>query len=527
MELCRVRTDVLVIGGGLAGLSAALELRTEGWDVLIVSKGKVGRSGNTVMTRNSMAAVIEEGPATGTVREHVEDTLAGGSYINDSNLVETLAEKAGQAIERLVGWGVPFIRENGKIAVKGSPGHRARRLITVDASMLRSTYTAGLALSLPLAKKLEASSTKFVDGLLITGLVSRKGQVCGAVGLSKRGAEAWLIEAKVVILAGGGAGQLYPLTTNAGDVTGDGYVLGHRAGAEVIGLEFIQFHPTVTIGQGKEVMSTAPFGDGAVLRNHLGEAFMGRYSAQGDMATRDVMARAIDAEIKAGRGTERGGVFVDFSKVPEAKMLREYAPIYSRIRGAKSIEVGTAAHFMMGGLVIDRGGHTGIPGLYACGEVAGGVHGANRLAGNALTEAVVFGIEAARQVLHDGIWPVGSLGISEFEEVFRESGVHPGLNLPITTEAGDSPLEELEAMKKNLRTVMGAQVGLVRSENGLGKAAKAIERLRSELEGYAPADYKALLTWQELKLMAEAASLIAKAARERKDSLGAHYRLEV
>lgn len=521
-----MRTDALVIGGGLAGLSAGLELQRLGWNAVMLSKGKIARSGNTIMTRNSMAAVLEESRETGTIQEHVEDTLVGGVHLNDLTLVETLAENSGPAIRQLQAWGVPFISEKTRILSKGSPGHRARRLVTVDASPIRSTHTAGLALTLPLGRRLEDAGATLLDGIMVIRLLKRDGQVCGAIGLSKGRQEAWVIEARIVILASGGAGQLYPLTTNAGDVTGDGYALGYRAGTTFRDLEFVQFHPTVTIGPVKEVMSTAPFGDGAVLRNKLGEAFMSRYSPKADMATRDVMARAIDAEIKAGRSAEQGGVFLDFSAVPEAKMLREYAPIHSRLKGKTSIEIGTAAHFMMGGIVIDRGGRTGIPGLYACGEVAGGVHGANRLAGNALTEAVVFGIKVARQAVRDGIWQVGSLGNSEYKEIFAESGIRLGADLPIVEGAGYSSQVEVEGLKKNLRTVMGAQVGLVRTENGLLDAKDRIERLRAELEGYAPADYKTLLAWQELKFMAEAASLIAKAAWERKESLGAHYRMD-
>ncbi|KLU60716.1 L-aspartate oxidase [Peptococcaceae bacterium CEB3] len=552
MELRHLRTHALIIGGGLAGLSAALELRSEGKDVIVVSKGKIGRSGNTIMAKNSMAAVLPGRSETGTILEHVEDTLSGGSYLNDSALVEVLARRAVDGIRRLITWGVPFIRERGEIVVKGSPGHRMKRLLSVDASRVKSTHTEGLALSEPIRQRLEKSGAILLDWILITCLLKKDGQVCGAYGLAKDRPEVWVIEAKAVILANGGAGQVYPLTTNAGDVTGDGYALGYQAGAKVRDLEFIQFHPTVTMGQGKEVLSTAPFGDGAVLRNNLGEAFMSRYSSQADMATRDVMARAIDSELKAGRGTERGGVFVDFSSVPEKKMLREYAPIHNRLKGKTNIEVGTAAHFMMGGIIIDRGGYTGIPGLYACGEVAGGVHGANRLAGNALTEAVVFGIEAARQAANDATPTVKHLESQELEKILAESGIRLGEDIPWkkaeppeaaetvgieevagaveTASVKQSDLAEtlsrsdLEGFKRTLRTVMGVHVGLVRSEKGLLEAKERIGEINAKLLAYTPDNYKDLIAWQELKLTVQTAGLISEAAWKRKGSIGAHYR---
>ncbi|MHB1651337.1 MAG: L-aspartate oxidase [Desulfitobacteriaceae bacterium] len=530
MDVSRMQTDALVIGGGLAGLSAALELRRNGWDVIIVSKGKIGLSGNTIMTRNSMAAVLEEGPDSGTIMEHVEDTLSGGAYLNDPKLVRQLATKAREGISQLEMWGVPFIREDGHIAVKGSPGHCRRRLVTVDASHLRSTYTAGLALSMPLLERVKESGAKLLDGILITRLLKKNGQVCGACGLDRNRSLAWAFESRVVILAGGGAGQLYPLTTNAGDVSGDSYALAHQAGATVRDMEFIQFHPTVTLGSGKEVLSTAPFSDGAVLRNSLGEAFMIRYSPQGDMATRDVMARAIYEEIKSGRGTERGGVYVDFGMVPQEKMLREYAPINSRLKGARTVEVGTAAHFMMGGIVIDEGGRTGVPGLLACGEVTGGLHGANRLAGNALTEAVVFGIEAGRQAMLNLPTEVGSLGLEELEVAFTEDGIFLKRNLPAEMEIEKDNIGkehgDLLAIKKELRSLMGLHVGLVRSGQGLSMAKVRLGEFQSYLENYQAQSYTALLAYQQLKLMVKTASLITEAAWLRKESLGAHYRSE-
>lgn len=531
VDISRIQTNVLIIGGGMAGLSAALELRKNGCEVTIVSKGKVGLSGNTIMTRNSLAAVLEEGADTGTIMEHVEDTLIGGLYLNDQKLVKQLATKARQGIQQLELWGVQFIKQDGKIAVKGSPGHRRRRIVSVESSQLRSTHTAGLAISKPLLERVMESGVQLLNGILITRLLKKNGQVCGACGLDRNHSKAWSFEAQAVILAGGGAGQLYPLTTNAGDVSGDGYAIGHQAGASLRDMEFIQFHPTVTLGPGKEVLSTAPFGDGAVLRNNLREAFMFRYSPKGDMVTRDVMARAIYEEINSGRGTERGGVFVDFSAVAQEKMLKEYAPIHSRLNGASTIEVGIAAHFMMGGVVIDEHCQTGIPGLLACGEVVGGLHGANRLAGNALTEAIVYGIEAGQQAMKNLPTEVSSFTSQELETVFNEDGIPLRQDFPMELELAKEGMTGIVSgglmpFKKELRSLMGQYVGLVRSERGLSKATVRISEIQRYLENYQASTYPELLASQQLKLMVKTASLITEAALARKESLGAHNRSE-
>ncbi|MDI6813638.1 MAG: FAD-dependent oxidoreductase [Desulfitobacteriaceae bacterium] len=530
MELTRVQTDALVIGGGLAGLSAALELRARGWDVTIVSKGKVGQSGNTIMTRNSMAAVLVEAPTSGTVIEHVQDTLVGGAYLNDRELVRKLAAKAEEGIKSLERWGVPFLRQDGRISSKGSPGHGRERIVTVDARHLRSTHNAGLALSLPLLEKAKEAGVTLLNGILITGLLKQDGTVGGAYGLDRSKPQAWVFESRVVILASGGVGKLYPLTTNAGDVSGDGYALGYLAGAKVRDMEFIQFHPTVSMVASKEVLSTAPLSAGAVLRNKLGDAFMTRYSPEGDMATRDVMARAVYEEIKSGRGSDNGGVYVDYSQVSPAKMAKEYEPIQRRLNGRSTIEVGTAAHFMMGGIVIDEFGRTGVPGLYACGEVTGGVHGANRLAGNALTEAVVFGIEAGRHAgssRDPGASVPSTLKFTEIEQLLAQDGIYLRHDLPRVAEGNDVQAEpSLDGIKREMRSLMGLNVGIVRSGPGLWHTKEKLGQFQTYLQTYPCRRYSELLALSQLKLMILTALLITEAAWERQESLGAHYRVD-
>lgn len=260
---------------------------------------------------------------------------------------------------------------------------------------------------------------------------------------------------------------------------------------------------------------------------------MVRYSPQGDMAARDVMARAVYEEINSGRGSERGGVYVDFSQVPPSKMAREYEPIQRRLNGSTTVEVGTAAHFMMGGIVIDECGRTGVPGLYACGEVTGGVHGANRLAGNALTEAVVFGLAAGRHAgedLKNALLdrPQGSERIhgllewAEIERLLAEDGIFlKQANLMRNTEG-----LSLDVIKKEMRTLMGLHVGIVRSGSGLMQAKEKLSQFEAYLKTYSCQEYGDLLALRQLRLILLTAKLITEAAWKRPESLGAHYRVD-
>lgn len=519
METIRMEADVLVIGGGLAGLSAALRVKECGCRVVIVSKGKVGRSGNTIMTRNSMAAVMDPNDEE-DIKQHLQDTLAGGSYLNDPGLVEILARGARDAINWLIKSGVRFVQDNGGLMIKGSPGHAARRIVTVDPSAAASYRTAGTAMSVPLLGKVLQAKIPALENVLVTGLAVNNGRVTGAYGFDRGRERFAAVGAKAVILAGGGAGRLYSLTTNAGDVTGDSYALARLAGARLRDMEFIQFHPVVSVESPRMVFSTAPLADGAVLRNRLGEDFMPRYAAQGSMATRDVMARAIFTEITGGRGGEHGGVFIDFSGIPSGTMDAKYRDVLEYLRGRKKVEVAPAAHFTMGGVVIDEHCRTTVPGLYACGEAAGGVHGANRLAGNALTEAVVFGLlageKAAREVRevdsHDSL-PL------DVNETTTHGKIPPGGFTAAPADRGTV----FDALARELREIMTRHVGLVRYKKGLQEAGQRLTELRQRLEAGEIKSYRDFTGYQQVKLMLAAAGTIIEAALGRDQSVGAHY----
>jgi len=521
-----INADVLVIGGGLAGLMSAIEAARIVDKVVVVTKGKMGRSGNTIMSRNGMSAVMEEGYDGDSVQKHVQDTLAAGRYINNTRMVHVFAEKAGQAIKRLIDLGVPFLRENGTLLRKGSPGNSCRRFLTVDGSFIKSPQTQGLALTLPLAREAAGLGVYPVEGVIITNLLKYKDRVVGAQGLDKKEEKIWVFKASVVILACGGAGGLYPATTNSADVTGDGYALALIAGAPLRDMEFIQFHPAVALGQPRMVMSTAPFADGAVLRNRNGERYMARYSPQMEMATRDVMARANFAEINAGRGTESGGVYMDFTSIPEKVMQKKYSDLYSYMKGRRVIEVAPAMHFMMGGIEVDETGRTAITGLYAAGETAGGLHGANRLAGNALTEAAVFGMLAGREAA------------LEAKKVKHKPRILPKSKLPETVkdmQSRASAPEEINSVqshtstpvgtiRKALRKIMGEKVALVRKGAELKAALNEINNLKKQLSDAKLSNWKEILEYHQVLLMLETGKTVAEAALAREKSLGAHYR---
>lgn len=526
MEYLHIETDVLVIGGGLAGLCAALRAREGGAGVIVAAKGKVGRSGNSIMARNSVAAVMEQ--AAGPVNAHIEDTMDGGVHLNDRELAAILAGDARAAILWLAERGVPFRRDGAAMEVQGSPGHSRERILKVDWSKLGQSRTIGMALTLPLLEQAAVSGVQTMDNLLITGLAVDRGRVIGAYGFQRARPRLAIIGCRAVVLACGGAGRLYPVSTNTGDVTGDGYALAHLAGAKVRDLEFIQFHPLMTLDAPRLVLSTAPFTEGAVLRNRDGEDFMPRYSSRGCLATRDVMALAILAEIEAGRGAGRGGVFMDFGGVPAGVIRQRYPDFLKYLKENMRMEVAPAAHFTMGGVVIDGECRSTVPGLYACGEAVGGVHGANRLAGNALTEAAVFGLRAGSSAAGEIAaaevsGPGGGLDEALVNGIMQEALA----GFRSCDDAGSGGgAAEIGGIIRELRALMGRHVGMVRHRSGLRQARNRLAELSQRLDAVTVGNYRDLHDYHQARLMLITAGLIAEAALARKKSLGAHYRMD-
>ena len=384
---------VLVIGSGGAGIRAALEAAEYG-ETILIGKTIAGKGGCTVMAEGGYNAVLR---TDDTLSGHLDDTLKGGGYLNDPALAEILVNEAPDRINDLLRFGAVFDADpTCTIAQRPFGGQRYPRTCYAGDR-------TGHEIVMTLLERLRSSDVVVRNEVAALELAKDGDHVSGAITSTRDGAIG-AIAADAVILATGGAGQIYDISTNSTAGTGDGYALGYRAGAELIDMEMVQFHPTGAVhpydARGR-LITEAVRGEGGILKNALGERFMARYDPDRmELSTRDVVARSIATEVLEGRGTERGGVWLDVTHLP-AKQIEERLPLMLEqflkfgvdIRTGP-MEVAPTAHHMMGGLRIRPDCQTTLPGLFACGEVAGGVHGANRLGGNALAETQVFGRRA-------------------------------------------------------------------------------------------------------------------------------------
>ncbi len=320
--------DVLVIGGGIAGLLAALEARRRAERVVLVSKRKPGRSGNSAVTIAGFSAPVRE-EVSGGPAEHLRDTMEVGGGINDPGLVRTLASEAAERVMALEQFGIRFQRDDGLVGLRGSPGHSRPRLVNPEAPGVPHN-TLGLSLTLPLLKAARERGVALLSDMPVHRLLLADGEVCGADALDLQAGARVTILAGAVVLAAGGAGQLYGRTSNALDATGDSYALGLVAGAALRDMEFVQFYPAVMTWPAHATISNSLFSDGVVLRNRHGERFMHRYDpANGDRAVRDVMSRAVFQEIQAGNGVD-GGVYLDCTAIPPALLERRFPDMVER-----------------------------------------------------------------------------------------------------------------------------------------------------------------------------------------------------
>jgi succinate dehydrogenase/fumarate reductase flavoprotein subunit len=393
-----VQCDVLIIGGGAAALMAALEARKAVDDVAIVCKGKAGRSGNTIVSAAQFAVSDPDSPDS--IEQHFQDTLLGGQGLNDEALVQLLASKVGHRVRDLEEYGVPFVRVEGELRRQLAPGHSSPRCVSVQAGD-HPQATQGLSITLPLLKQVVSRGVRLIERTPVLQLLVEEGQVCGAIGLDVEGQRAMVLQAKAVVLACGGGGRIFALTDNTLDVSGDSYALALEAGATLRDMEFVQFYPACMTSPLKTIIPTRLFAQGAVLRNKAGERFMPRYDPdRAEMATRDVMSRAIFLEMQ--RTGEQGG-HLDCTRIPPDVMEQQH-PTFVRALQKRGLDlqkdyltISPTVHFIMGGVKIDSRCQSTVPGLYAAGEAAGGLHGANRISGNALSETIVFGAISGQQ----------------------------------------------------------------------------------------------------------------------------------
>jgi len=511
-------TDVLVIGAGGAGLRAALEAKAYGKKVLLTAK-KGGNS--SIQTVGAHCAVMDVPGTSDSQEQHFEDTMNSGHWISSPELVEILVSKAPAAIKELESWGVEFLKDKtDNYLLMKAGGHSFPRTIRCKDGY-HQLYKVML-------NKIKQAGIQIFHNFLVIKILSDQQKVWGAVGINSLG-ELVIIKAKAVILAAGGLGQIFKNTTNPTGISGDGYVLAHDAGAKLIDMEFIQFLPTC-MTHPKEfsgmVVNDTLRGEGAKLLNVKGERFMEKYSPQKmELATRDVIARAIYQEIKEGNGTAHQGVYLDASELSEEQIFNSF-PLAKRLhsRGInltkEYIEVAPFVHFYCGGVKIDTNCFTGIEGLWVCGETAGGIHGANRLGGNALSEILVFGKiageNAARQASSsmDSIPDLLLKEVKMLEELLDDNPFHEHIN------------EHLSTFKDEIKTIMWDSVGIVRNKKMMEHGFQRLEEIRKELSKLQENNAlgKSVPLFMTVRNMALLGGIILQAALKRKESIGTHYR---
>jgi fumarate reductase (CoM/CoB) subunit A len=523
MERETYHTDVLVIGSGGAGCRAAIEAKKHDLDVIIVSKGLSYKSGCTTLAEGGYNAAFAYVDAEDSVQAHLEDTLKGGGYLNDPELARILVEEAPDRLTELESYGALFDRqESGELNQRPFGGQTYRRTCFQGDRTGHEMMTA-------LKEEVIRQDIQTVDEVMITSLIQDEdGRVGGACGVSLQSTEFVVFHAKSTIIATGGAGWIYPVTSNALQKTGDGYALAWNAGADLLDMEQVQFHPTGMLYPDSRrgvLVTEAVRGEGGRLINSQGKRFMTNYDSRGELATRDVVARAIYNEIMEGRGTENGGVYLDVTHLPaeviEEKletMLLQFRDVGVEIR-EKPMEVAPTAHHFMGGARINLKCETNITNLYAAGEAAGGVHGANRLGGNALAETQVFGRragEAAAKNVTKSKFKLKPASLEMEEErigkLFQDGDYYPF------------------QLKEELQEVMWNNVAIIRREEGLKSALNDIHVIKDkmarmklpEVRGY----NQHLLDALELENMVLIAELVTKSAIIREESRGAHYRAD-
>ncbi|GMU59790.1 MAG: L-aspartate oxidase [Myxococcaceae bacterium] len=504
--------DFVVLGGGIAGLTCALEAAKHGKVAVLTKRAR--SEGNTVYAQGGVASVLSK---EDSFERHVEDTMIAGAGLNHRDVVELTVTEGPGRLNALVSLGAEFNRRaSGEFDLTREGGHSKRRIVHAGDVTGREVERALLA-ACDEAPIEFFEHTTAIDLILDRAQPRGKGRALGCYALREDGAiETFL--GKVTVLATGGAGKVYLYTSNPDVATGDGVAMAYRAGVAIANMEFYQFHPTCLFHPEAKnfLISEALRGEGGRLKlRSTGERFMKRYDERGELAPRDIVARAIDAEIKR---TGDGYVHLDMTHLGKSYLMERFPNIYARCRdfgidiAAQPIPVVPAAHYMCGGVVVDAHGKTSVPGLYAAGEVTcTGLHGANRLASNSLLEGLVFGhrvaVESAKEL---------------------QAGV-PSPAPPPDWDPGHAvPSDELVVVSQNweeIRRLMWNFVGIVRSGKRLARARRRLDMLREEIRQYYW-DYRVTRDVVELRNIADVAHLIVECATRRKESRGLHYTLD-
>ncbi|MFC1860549.1 L-aspartate oxidase [Chloroflexota bacterium] len=493
------RYDYIIVGSGIAGLYTALLTKAQG-SVLIITKGSIDDC-NTKYAQGGIAAAIGKNDSP---QRHFQDTISAGDGLCDEEAVRILVNEAPNRITDLVQFGVPFDTLDGKIALTMEAAHSLPRILHAGGD------ATGEHIEITLSNEVRASKIQVLEGCLATEILVEKGRVSGIKVLDSHTSSIEEFRCRFLILATGGAGQLYKFSTNPEIATGDGTALAFNAGAEITDMEFFQFHPTALRLPGVTpfLISEAVRGEGGTLRNVDGYRFMPNYAPEGDLAPRDVVARSIVYEMKK-TGSDR--VFLDITHLPPNTITTRFPHIYrfcldhglDITRGL--IPVAPAAHYMMGGIKVNSWGETNIAGLFACGETAcTGVHGANRLASNSLLEAVVF----CKRIVEKTSKRAGT----EAPATTQVVEVHHSLNERQIPQA--VPALSLSALQQ----LQWVNVGIIRNKEDLTQAANILAAWQGSLPP--PTDRPSC----ELSSLVLTARLVTEAALLREESRGAHFR---
>jgi L-aspartate oxidase len=489
-------TDFLIVGAGIAGLRAAIGLSSVG-RVLVITKEALGES-NTHYAQGGIAVAIS---GDEDVSLHLEDTVNAGDGLVNRDAARVLVEEGPLRVHELLEWGTNFDRENGELMLTREGAHSRNRILHAHGDATGAEIGRSL-----LAYARRHPNITLLDWTTTAELIVADGEVAGAWLLDAEG-KPYAVRVRAVLLASGGAGQVYSDTTNPAVATGDGIAMAWRAGAEISDMEFYQFHPTALSlpGVGRFLLSEALRGEGAYLRNAAGERFMDRYHPLLELAPRDVVARAITREGFGDKPSEQRLVYLDMRHVTGIDLAKRFPGISGFLArhglnlATDLIPVRPAAHYLMGGVKTDLDGRTSLRRLYAAGEVAcTGVHGANRLASNSLLEGLVFGARAA--------------------ESMREAGRPLRGPLPLTAQFAAQPPKDVAGKMKRLQQQMWQNAGLLRDAAGLRAMHVELQSTQQQITTSAQRDS---LELANLHVVAE---LIVRSALEREESRGAHYR---
>ena len=529
MDMPHLTTDVLVVGAGGAGLYAAIAAAQNGASVILLDKSQVGRGGATIMAQMTVAVALgHQEPDSAAL--HLDDTLKAGRGLCNEELSALLCEEGPARILEMERWGTRWAREGGHIKQEHAPGHRVKRCCYVDF------LNTGPAVAATLRRKVsEIAQIHRISNHAVIEIVAKDGRAVGAIALDIASGEFVTVQAKAVILAAGGLTKLYARNSASANMGGEAYALALWAGCELIDMEFVQFFPIGHLAPrlvGMDPIMWDPFRYklGGKLLNGEFQEFIDRYGSS-DFgkynATRDIAAYAILKESEAGRGTPHGGAYLDFRHIPEASLRAAFGPVIDRLLDngidltKTPVEVGPMAHYHMGGIRVDANMATRVHGLYAAGEAVGGANGANRLSGNAITEAFVFGhragsaaAEFSRQA--KALWRV---------EWAREAHDRMRAFCRAPKRGAVSPA----ALQIELQNLMWEQAGPFRTGAKLSKALSRIRQMRDHDFVNAAVGAEAsfnldLQDWFELRAMLATAEAVVVSALSRAESRGAHQR---